>query len=310
MKFVRKHKRLSIGILCFIVILLLFSVSFGRYIKNMINNYILETKAFYFNSSVLAVNGKNFSISNWDGVNSYTLTIDLNNRKNQDRHTTSDIIYNIDVSCSETVHCTVSKTSGILREDSSTDTYQIVVSPIGNIKEGDLVNVSTSVTSTFPYSKTMSANYTIGVEKSNFSYEITDSVNSKFLNAIFTNSVSYYQVEEAFGSYNVGDTISLDEYKFLSDAERDKCFSAIVTVEFDPKKLLLDMTDKSYLNRLSTNYEEKTIDGYKWVSKFSFKVDASSSNTILFYKDDITKDYTYPIVNNSSIINVSVKLAN
>lgn len=310
MKFFRKHKAISITIICIIFLLLFSFTTYGRYIRNILNNYILETKAFYFNSSVLAVNGKNFSISNWDGVNSYTLTIDLNNRKNEERHTMADIYYSIDVKCPSTVQCTLSKTSGIIRSTESTDTYQIVISPIGSFKEGESVVVETSVTSSSPYKKTLSAKYSIGVAKSDFGYEIVDSENAKYLNIKFTNSISYYQVSEAFGSYNIGDKIPLDEYKLLSDNDKEKCFSAIVTVEFDPKKIFLDMTNDSYINRLPTNYEEVTIDGFKWVSKFSFKVNASSSNTILFYKDDIKKNYTYPIVNSESIIKVSVELAN
>ena len=310
MKYFRNHKGISVGIICTIILLLFVSTVFGKYIKNLINNVILETKAFYFNSSVLSVNGKNYSISNWDGVNSYTLTIDLNNRKNEERHTTTDIFYDIDFDCPSSVQCTITKRNGIIRKDDSGDTYQIVVSPIGSFDEGESVTISTSVTSSSPYKKTMSANYTIGVKKSDFGYEIFDGVNEKFLNITFTNSVSYYEVSEAFGSFKVGDKISLDEYQLLSNSEKDKCFSAIVTVKFNPKEVLLDMTDDAYINRLSTDYEETTIDGYKWVSKFSFKINASSSNTILFYKDDVKKDYTFPVVNNKSIIDVDVKLAN
>ena len=70
------------------------------------------------------------------------------------------------------------------------------------------------------------------------------------------------------------------------------------------------MTDKLFLSRLNTNYEEQTIGGFQYVKKFSFKVNASSSNSILFYKNDVTQNYTYPIVNNSSIITVSVISAN
>ena len=82
MKYIRKYKRRSIIILCLLVFFLFISFAFGRYIHNIISQYLLETKGFYFNSSILNVNGKNYNINNWDGVNTYTLTIDLNNRKN------------------------------------------------------------------------------------------------------------------------------------------------------------------------------------------------------------------------------------
>ncbi len=310
MKFVREHKTASILILVFAVIFLTTTVVFGRYIKNVINNFILETKEFYFNSSVLNINGKNYSITNWDGVNSYPLTIDLNNRKNDDRYTKSDIVYTITVNCPNTVTCTLSKTGGTIHPEDETDSYVVTMTPNQNFYEGDTVVVSTSVTSSAPYSKTMSATYTIGVEKSDFSYEIVDGANEKYLTLNLLNAISYYEVQTAFGSYAVGDHVGLDEYNDLSQTDKDKCFSAIVTLTYDPHLLLVDMTDSLYLHRLSTNYQEQTIGGFQYVSKFSFKVNASSSNSIIFYKDDVTQNYTYPIVNNSSIIQVSVQKAN
>lgn len=310
MKFIREHRIASMIILVLLLVFFLATVVFGRYIKNIVNEFILETKAFYFNSSILAVNGKNFSITNWDGVNSYPLTIDLNNRKSDTRYTNADIEYDIYVSCPSTVTCTLSDTEGVLHPEDTSDTYTITVTPLQNFYEGDTVVVNTWVVSSSPYTKTMSATYTIGVEKSDFSYEIVDSVNSKYLLINFTNAISYYEVEQAFGNYSQGDQVSLDDYSTLSDTDKAKCFSAIVTVQYDPTILFVDMTDKLFLSRLNTNYEEQTIGGFQYVKKFSFKVNASSSNSILFYKNDVTQNYTYPIVNNSSIITVSVISAN
>jgi len=285
------------------------TVVFGRYIRNIVYNYILETRAFYFSSSVLGINGKNYSIVNWDGVNSYPLMIDLNNRKNDLKYTQMDITYNITANCPSTVTCTLSKTSSTIYYDEdeySTDSYILTVTPLHSFHEGETVVVSTSVESTSPYKKTMSATYTIGVQKSDFSYNIVDSVNSKYLTLNLVNSISYYEVSEDFGDYTTGDQIGLDEYAALTQTEKNKCFSAIVTVEYDPHDLFVDMTDSLYLNRLSTNYQEVTIDGYQYVSRFSFKVNAASSNSIIFYKDDLTQNYTYPITNSTSVITVSV----
>ena len=310
MSFVRKNKLVSIIVLVLATLFLFVTVVFGRYIRNIISNYILETKEFYFNSTVLGMNGKNYSIVNWDGVNSYPLTIEVNNRKNSLRHTAVDIPYTITYNCPSTVTCTLSKTSGIIYADDQTDTYILTVTPLQNFYEGDEVVVSTTVESVSPYHKTLSATYTIGVQKSDFSYNIVDAVNDKYLSLNLINSISYYVVEQDFGNYHVGDQVSLDVYSTLTAAEKDNCFSAIVTVEYDPHDLLVDMTDSLFLRHLSTNYREDTIDGYRYVSKFSFKVNAASSNTIIFYKDDITRNYTYPVVNNSSIITVSVVTAN
>ena len=306
MNFIRKHRKISLLLLISLIIVFSVSIVFGRYIHNILNQYLLETKGFYFNSSILNVNGRNFLINNWDGVNTYTLTIDLNNRKNDERYTKTDISYDIHVNCPSSVTCTLSKNSGTLHPNDETDSYQVFVTPRQNFYENDTVRVETSVTSSHPYQKTMSAAYTIGVEKSDFSYEIEDAVNNKYLIIRFLNAISYYQVEQAFGDYSVGDQVSLDDYNSLSASDRSKCFSAIVTVQYNPSILFVDMTNDLYLHRLPSPYQEQTINGFQYVSKFSFKVNASSSNEIIFYKDDITQNYTYPIVNNQSIIQVSV----
>ena len=309
MNFIRKHKKVSIAVLCVLVITVLIFSIYGRYIRNILHNYILETKAFYFNSSILQVNGKHYSITNWDGVNSYPLTIDLNNRKTEGVHTKGDIVYDISYDCPDTVVCTLSKAHGVIHPDDETDSYELLITPLQRFTEEDELVISTSVESTSPYRKTMSATYTIGVEKSNFAYEIVDSVNANYLTINFTNAISFYEVSEAFGDYDLEETVSLEDYHSLTTAEQDKCFSAIVTIEYDPRILFVDMTNKHYLGRLPSSYQEETIGGYQWVSGFSFKVNASSSASIIFYKNDPTQNYSYPNQSNTSIIDVSVVLA-
>ena len=216
MQYIREHKKLSIIVMACLIVFLFCGITFGKYIYNIINNFILETKSFYFTSSILTVNRKGYSINNWDGVNPYTLTIDLSNRKNDERRTKADISYNIEVKCSSNVTCSLSKNSGVIYEDGQNDSYQITVTPTRNFFEGDVATVETSVISNSPYTKKLSAFYNIGVAKSNFSYRIEDSVNSKYMELNLTNSVTYYEVSEAFGSYKVGDQISIDDYSKLS----------------------------------------------------------------------------------------------
>ena len=99
-----------------------------------------------------------------------------------------------------------------------------------------------------------------------------------------TNSVTYYEVSEAFGSYKVGDQISIDDYSKLSDTDKDKCFSAIVSISFNPHNVFCDLTNNLYLNRIDGKYGTTKVDGYEFVDSFSFKVNASSNNSIIFYK--------------------------
>lgn len=309
MNFIREHKRLSILILVIATLIILFGTTFARYVYNIIHNHILESNEFYFNSTVLAMNGKQYKINNWDGVNNYVLTVDVNNKKNSLKSTNSDITYNIEVSCPDTVTCTTNKTSGVIYKTSGSDSYQITVTPKEEFHEGDEVEVTTKAKSTSPYEKELSATYIIGVETSNFSYNIEDNVGDKYFTLNLTNTSTYYEVETAFSSYKAGDRLTPEEYLSLTKEEQENCFSARVTISFKPKKIYLDMTNKNYLHRTPNSENTENVNGYAYINQFSFKMDAASSEKIMFYKQDPKLDYTYPIINEKSIITVRVKTA-
>ena len=301
MQFIRNHKKISIIILVVLLCFLFVSVTFGRYLYEVINNYILETKGFYFNSSILTIDNKEYSVTNWDGVNNYTLTVDLNNRKNAFVKTTADIAYEIYVECSEGITCTLSKESSILYKDRDSDSYRITIIPEREFEENEVVEVRTSVMSTAPYKKKMAATY--------FTYSIDDYENSKYMTLSMLNSVTYYEVEEAFGSFKVGDNVSLEEYDALTDDEKAKCFSAKVTLTFDPNIIFLDMTASAYLHRMDNSQKLVKIDNFDYVSSFSFKMEATSNVKIIFYKKNRKNNFLYPIGNDESIVTVDVVTA-
>ena len=311
MKYIRMHKKISIIVFSCLVVFVLFTATFGRYIYNTIDNYILETKGFYFNSSVLSVNTKEYKITNWDGVNSYPITVDLNNIKNSFVHTETDISYQLDVSCDSNVKCSASKYSGRIIADSKTDSFVVTMTPKDGVSfgAGESVEINVNVYSMSPYKKTLKGKFIVSVENVNFSYEIEDGPREDFMILHMTNSIPYYKVQTAFGNYKVGDLVSLEDYDNLTATQKGYCYSAIVTISFDPKVLFLDMTTNSYLHKISGSETTTTVDGFTYVTGYKFKVPATSSEKIIFYKADRTKDYTYPIVNSNSIVNVSVQTA-
>ena len=71
---------------------------------------------------------------------------------------------------------------------------------------------------------------------------------------------------------------------------------------FDPDDLLLDNT--SSILDIAT-YQTETISGIDYIDSLRFAISPNSTVAIKFYKQDITDDNTYPIVNNSSIITVT-----
>lgn len=307
MKFVREHKKISITVLVTLLVILIVGFAYGRYLYNIINNYILETKAFYFNSSVLGINNNKYLVNNWDGVNNYTLTINVNNMKNSLVYTKHDITYDVYVECSSNATCTVNKNSSVIYENDHNDSYVITVAPNHPIGENEEVTVYTRATSTTPFTKSLDATYTLSTAKSNFTYEIIDRAGSKYLELNISNALTFYKVETAFGNYSVGDQLSLDEYAALSATDKAKCYSAIVELSWNPNLIYLDMTADEYLRKTSETTTQ--INGFNYVNKFVYKLDAISSSRIIFYKPDISLDYTYPITNNTSIVTVNATLA-
>ena len=66
------------------------------------------------------------------------------------------------------------------------------------------------------------------------------------------------------------------------------------------------MTSSVYLK--SFNREMIAIDGFNYINKISFKIDALSSEVVRFYKKDASLNYTYPFINDVSIIDVSYSI--
>lgn len=296
--------KILLFLVSFFVICLTLTITFGRYVYNMVQNHILETKGFYFNSTVMTTLGSKHSINNWDGVNAYQITIDVNNQKNEQIWTQTDIQYDISIECSNNIRCELSKTTGIIRKDVKSDSYTITVYPKGNFSNNQTAEVLTKVKSSFPFVKELSTTYNIGIETSKFSYVINDAVGEKYFMLELTNAFTYYKAREAFLDYERGANIAIDDYEKLSSENKKKCMSAIVTLTFDPHLVLLDMTDETYIHRSNENPGLETIDGFNYVNSFQFEMQASSTTKILFYKEDSSKDYTYP--SNNSVIDVDV----
>lgn len=281
------------------------TITFGRYVVKNVHNFFVRTQEFYFYSDKLKENTAVYQIDNWTGIDQYTITVNMNSMENNLKKVDYDISYNIEYTCTSNATCQLSKTSGIIRASTNSDYFNLVITPNTGLTTGDVVQVTIVATSTSEYTKTLSAVFTLVVGQESLSYEIVDESLSKYLALNITNTLSYYKVETAFGQYNVNDKIDVETYLALSDEDKAKCYSAIITLSFDPRVVLLDMTDTNYLN--ATNVTTTTIDGGNYINGITFRVEPISSAVVRFYKVDVTQDYTYPIVNSSSIINVTTK---
>lgn len=299
------QKKQIIIILIILLCSLSFVIVFGRYVTNSVNNFFLRSKEFYFYSDKLSEKRDVFQVDNWSGVDDYTIIVNMNSRKNNIQVASYDIAYDIKYTCSNNVICQLSKTSGIISKEDNTDSFNLTITPNTQLKTGDKVTVEIEATSKTSYTKTIKGKFTLVVGKENLTYQITDKTNNPYMDLRITNTLSYYIVDEAFGGYAQKDKIDIDTYLELSDQDKAKCYSNVVTMAFDPNEILIDITNENY--QKATNVTTTVINQKSYINSITLPIDAISSADIRFYKKDTSKDYTYPNINNSSVVEVTTK---
>ncbi len=303
-EFNKNYKKKQIIVLAFITLSLLsIIIVFGRYVTNTINNFFVRSREFYFYSDKLSEDNSVYQVDNWSGVDDYVITINMNSNNNNIEAATYDIGYNISYTCSDNAICQLSKTSGTILANTNSDYFNLTITPNTQLSTGDKVVIEVEVNSTAPYKKTLKGKFTLVVGKERLSYQITDDEQSPYMILRMTNTLSYYTVKEAFGSFTVGQKIDIETYLSLTEDEKKKCYSAIVKIGFDPNKILFDVTNSAYSD--STNMTNVLINGKSYISGFTIPIDAISSREIRFYKVDVSQNYTYPNNNGNSIVAIT-----
>lgn len=301
-KFKLNKKIIFLGIAIFLcLIVVIFNpVTIARYVYNVVRNYYLETQDFYFNCDKMSLDNSLYQIDNWDGVDDFSVTFNMNSIKNNLVVSKSDISYNLSYTCSSNVLCTASKESGVIDSRSNRDFFIINIHPVVALQEGDSVWLNVSSTSVSPYVQTISGRIQLNVGIPGLSYEIMDEENRPYLNFALTNTFDFYKVIRAYGNHVVGEEISSSAYRNLPSSEKENYASALITLSFDPNIVLLDLTSEFYQDAIS--HTEVEINGYQYVNSITFKVDPISSEMIRFYKKDASMNYTYPYGTNTPII--------
>ena len=235
----------------------------------------------------------------------FEIQFELNNHKNNILTSEGDIEYSLslDYDANDTI-CSLSSTSGIIFEEEKTDNFTLTVTPRRVFDDEESVSVTVSATSSSPYVKTLSATYIITVGKRGISYQITDSVNSPYLMFSITNAIDTYVVRTAFGNHSVGDIITSSDYVNLSAADKAKCASAVVTLSWNPSDVVIDTTS-SIVTSSTSSITTTTYNGVSYINSITFPVDILSSTEVRFYKWDVTKNYTYPLVYPTPIVTFS-----
>ena len=296
--FFKNHKKIRV---CSIVLGsclgLFFLTNFGRYVKNIIDNYLSKTQEFYFNSNKLTEDGKKFGINYWSGTDDYDVNIELNSLANDLKGVDIDIKYDLSCTATSGATCTINNNTGIIKGTNSggnnKTSFIATMHPTALFKEGDSVTITVTAVANEPYEKKLSASFTFVVGYYNINYSIEDEAYQPYLNVLITNGLENYVVREAFGSYKVNDNIGTAVYEKLSDVDKAKCSGAEVTLDFDPSKYRLDMTNGNYLNNKGTKVS--SIDGFNYVKELKFAMDPMASTIVKFYKINVDEDNTYPL---------------
>lgn len=264
----RKNSNRIILLLVVLVILIFLAptmTSLSKYVYNAVHDYYLGTKGFYFNSDKLTSTHSEFEIANnWSGAETYTITVNLNSKKNDLVFAETDIDYEISFTHSDNIECSISKTAGTIKGSSSgginEDYFIITINPANGtgLANGVQTWVDIEVKSTSPYVATLSGKLYVGVGTEDITYEIIDAVNNPYMEVNITNSL------------NTG---------------------ADVTLAFNPNVILLDMTSSFRLN--ATSIATQQINGFEYVNSVTSYVGSLETTTVKFYKVDPSQDYTY-----------------
>src|SRR5574344_1525572 len=301
-----KHKnKYTLLIVIMLLVTIPLTYTFSKYVIDKLGDYIMSSNSFYFNSDKLKASEASYLINNWAGVGDFNIQFELNNRKNNLVNATSDITYEITLTCDSGITCTLNEaTTGTLYAADATKNLIVTVTPNRTYAENESANIEIKAKSTSPYVKELSAKFTIRVGKKGISYEIVDQANNPTFNFNITNAKNSYTVNEAFDTYSVGDEIAYDDYKTLSDTNKTKCSSYTVTLTFNPSVVLIDTTSKITTNSTKVYTQ---VNNVSYISSITFKVDALSSTSIRFYKINTANDYTYPVTNPTSIVSFSAQ---
>ncbi len=313
------RKVLLILILIFIAIQLVrmivpAAITFSRYVYSKVRSYYFATQEFYFTSDKLASgNGAYFETSNWSGVGNYDIRVNILTKNNSNEGTSVDVPYTITATyevCNKDgvpyanpadyVTFYLSKNSGRVEVSANNkDYFDISVTKTEReLNDDDYIKIYVTAESQSPYIETLKGEFKIGIINLGMSHQIDDKPYDPYCSVTVTNTRDYYVVDTAFGGYAKDQSISIDEYLALSDADKAKCSSMNVTMEIDPREVVLDTTSEVYLTALEQNLVNyTTIDGFSYINKIQLHVDAEESRVVKFYKKDISKDYTYPNTN-------------
>lgn len=253
---------------------ILIGSTLAKYVYEDYHEKYLLSKEFYFESTVL--NGSTYNLNDWDGEEEYSFSVEVKNFIDELRWTAENITYEVSVECQPSISGAVScgGTNGTIIYNPDFGTSNKIPITLTNLNsldfvDNDYVMMRVSVSSTNPYSKTLTADYKINVKTKKISYSIKDSVNNEYLEFILQNNTSTNQ------SVTVGWN------------------HQILTIN-NLRKVVVDADIRTYVSN-----------GITYINGFTTTMTPKSSYIFRYVKSNPSVDYTYPNGGNNSIITVT-----
>ncbi len=265
-----KLNKKKVVLIIVIIITLITLPTFGRYVYNNVRDSYLKSRNFSFSSNILTSTAKTYKYSNWSGVENYEIEFDLYSYENELSLFTYEGVglqYKITGTVNDSTKASVhinstgagnTETSYIPNE-TNIKPIKIYLKPKSSLAAGDTVTVTVTAETTTPYKKNISAKFEIPISEAALSYKIKDSQHSIYATLEVLNAKS---VEKQ------------------------------ITLSFDPSKVMIDVSDPAYINRVSQT--TTTISDVEYVNSVTIKLEPESSQGIKFYKTNKEDDYTYP----------------
>ena len=267
----RVHKKVATFLIIGIgFIAFLFTINYGRYVKDIIEMYYLRSQNFYFSSDKLTVTGKSYEINPWGGTVDYGINISMSSLLNNIRATTVPINYEVSCEGDSKVDCYIdtlgTRTSTrIIDIGDHTDSFIVTVTPKANVNfvNGEKVKVKVQAQSTAPYVETLSATFELVIGDYGLNFEIEDNPGDNFFTALVTNTLDTTSKKI---------TLKIDDSKI--------------------KSIFFDMTNP-IMQQAGFSYKTSRVNSDDYITEVTFIVEPKSSLMVKYYKKDSTEDYSF-----------------
>ncbi|MDD3187241.1 MAG: hypothetical protein PHD02_02060 [Bacilli bacterium] len=284
-----KLSKTKINILILLIVSLLFTMTFSyaKYASNLVKDYYLKSKGFYFYSDYLDIIPVNNSNNAWDYE-----AISFNIRNNLNDSVASDYDISYTASCSIEG---VSETDVVCNMyNSSTDIYNGIISSVkACINEtSDLVDVSSYTEEEcnnggYLYKSIKNeVNLYFDIDLVNQSYIITDLivdvdvVSTSPYSKTISGKFYIHKDNDQLIVVNMNDYSNYDRLNLYNSSDTSKC----IQVSWNTSKFLIDNPYSDFPNYLT--------DTNNYINEFKIMLEANTSISYVFYKNSFSSTYT------------------